>query len=93
MIDQKEPTLDFKNKENNDINKNYSKNINYLKKLLRLLKKKLKDIMKYLKKNLKKIFLIEFFIIKFSKSIFLSNLILENQNYVINSKKDFSKSG
>ena len=53
LIDQKEPKLDFKT-SHNDINKNYSKNINYYKKIISPSPEEIERHKKYLKNNLKK---------------------------------------
>ncbi len=53
LIDQKEPKLDFKS-SHNDIIKNYSKNINYYKKIISPSSEEIERHKKYLKNNLKK---------------------------------------
>ena len=53
LIDQKEPKLNFKNTQN-DMNENYSKDINYYKKIISPSLEEIEKHKKYLKNNLKK---------------------------------------
>ena len=55
LIDQKEPTLNFENKEN-EINENISSNLVYYKKIVKPTSDELKNHNEYLKNNLKKNF-------------------------------------
>ena len=55
LIDQKEPTLNFENKEN-EINENISSNLAYYKKIVKPTSDELKNHNEYLKNNLKKNF-------------------------------------
>ena len=55
LIDQKEPTLNFENKEN-DIKENISSNLIYYKKIVKPTSDELKNHNEYLKNNLKKNF-------------------------------------
>ena len=66
LIDQKEPTLNFKNQDTNKIKTNNEK-IEYSKKIVKPSVKELELHNGFLKTNLKKIFLIKIFFIQFVK--------------------------
>ena len=69
LIDQKEPTLDFKNQDLTKINTD-NKKIDYFKKIIHPTAEELKLHSNYLKLNLKKNFLIKIFLYSSSKSTF-----------------------
>ena len=56
LLDQKEPTLNFKNTDNDKINLNHNKDILYCKKVIKPSEQELKNHKTYLKNNLKKNF-------------------------------------
>ena len=56
LIDQKEPTLNFQNQDNDEIKENQQSRINYFKKIITPTPQEIKKHKEYLKINLKKNF-------------------------------------